>query len=273
MTAATATATTVRGLDVLRPISLAEIDATVALQSRHDRKYVVRAEVLAELIGLLGAETRVLEIDGARSFGYESLYFDTAEFDSYLGAARRRPDRFKVRTRTYLDTGRCWFEVKVRSRHGQTVKHRQPHDVGRRRRLTAGAIELLTRFPQIRPFAPELRPVLRTTYQRATLVCADQRVTVDAALVCAPAGGPGHGGVGVGVGDAVIVETKSERDAGPADRALWSLGVRPVTISKFGIGLASVHPGLPANRWHRTLDRHVTPARRDGGVNRGATSR
>jgi hypothetical protein len=46
----------------------------------------------------------VLEIDGARSFAYDSTYFDTPDLDAYLLAATRRRRRFKVRTRTYVDS-------------------------------------------------------------------------------------------------------------------------------------------------------------------------
>ena len=34
------------------------------------------------------------------------------------------------------------------------------------------------------------------------------------------------------------------------------MGQRPVRISKYCVGLAVVHPHLPANRWNRTLRRY-----------------
>ena len=37
---------------------------------------------------------------------------------------------------------------------------------------------------------------------------------------------------------------------------LWAAGNRPVTISKFGVGMAALHPQLPANKWNRTLRRY-----------------
>jgi hypothetical protein len=244
-------------LDSLPTTSLDAIESTSALQRRIDRKYVVSPGQLDAMLELIADGSRVLEIDGARRFRYESMYFDTATFESYFGAARRRPDRFKIRTRTYVDTGSSWFEIKLRSCRGHTIKHRRSHDVGRRDHLTAESIEFLTAFPQTRRLASELRPVLRTSYERATLVHGDQRITIDWSLACAPIGAVDH--EGVGIGESVIVETKSEGHPGAADRALWALGTRPVAISKFAIGLASAHSELPANKWHRTMLRHVRP--------------
>jgi hypothetical protein len=53
-----------------------------------------------------------------------------------------------------------------------------------------------------------------------------------------------------------LVETKSTGAPTVADRLLWSAGERPVTISKFGVGMAALNPHLPANKWNRTLRRY-----------------
>ena len=53
-----------------------------------------------------------------------------------------------------------------------------------------------------------------------------------------------------------IIETKSGSAPSSADRTLWHHGYRPQRISKYATGLAALHPELPANRWHRVLDRH-----------------
>jgi len=52
--------------------------------------------------------------------------------------------------------------------------------------------------------------------------------------------------------DRVLVETKS-RGHEPVDRVLSRLGVRPLSMSKYCLGTALLHPWLPANRWHRLL--------------------
>lgn len=236
----------------LAPIGLDEVDDRMALQTRSDLKYVVDRSVLTDLVGELGADATVLEIDGLRTFRYESVYFDTPEFRSYLGAARRRPDRFKVRTRRYVETETCWVEVKRRTRRGMTIKTRRGHDPGRPATLTPEALTFVSGFEAVRPHAVRLRPVVRTRYRRATLVVGGQRVTVDTDLSCDDLGSRT-----IGVGERLVVETKSSGGPGPVDRALWSRGCRPVVISKFAVAMASFHPELPANRWRRTLDRFV----------------
>ena len=103
----------VDAIDRLVPASLADVDAVAALQDRVDRKYVLHVDAVADLVRALAPQLSVLEIDGRRAFGYESIYFDTADFESYLGAAYRRRRRFKVRTRCYLDSERTMLEVKT----------------------------------------------------------------------------------------------------------------------------------------------------------------
>ena len=66
-------------------------------------------------------------MDGRRTFGYESVYFDTPELSTYRAHLQRRRQRFKARTRTYTDTGLCMFEVKLTGARGETVKQRVPH--------------------------------------------------------------------------------------------------------------------------------------------------
>ena len=53
--------------DLLRPISLEDLDERAGLLRRVDRKYVVEPEQLTQLIERLGADHDVLEIDGASS--------------------------------------------------------------------------------------------------------------------------------------------------------------------------------------------------------------
>lgn len=235
-------------IDDLQKISLDELMGAAALLTRVDRKYLVTPAQLGALLTRLGSEhsPRVLDIDGCRRFGYESVYFDTPGFDSYLGAVRRRPGRFKVRTRCYLDSGSCWLETKLRSSSGQTIKHRVPH-AGDRFVLSAMDRHSLGDQRTVAPHAAALHPVLTTRYTRSTLVVDSCRVTIDVEVALEDPVGR------VTFGDRLIVETKSRSGAGPVDRVLWSVGIRPATVSKFGVGIAALHPDLPRNKWHRIV--------------------
>jgi len=243
-------------LDRFEPVDLDTLVSSASLQTRVDRKYLLRPETFEQLLTSLGDRARVLEIEGRRSFGYESVYFDTPDLTAYRAAAHSRRRRFKVRTRTYLDSGECVLEVKTSSGRGETVKERREHDLAHRDRLDADATAFVRQriTADSTDIADQLGPVLTTTYARSTLLDRDLgfRMTCDVGLVCA-----GRDGSTLAVDDHVLVETKS---AGPAclpDRLLWASGCRPVTISKYCVGLAALHPGLPANKWHRTLQRHL----------------
>jgi len=238
--------------NTLAPLSLQEVLRLADLQTRTDRKYLVEPAVFARLIDKVGAGLGVLDIDGARSFRYESVYFDTPALDSYLGAAHGRRRRFKVRTRSYLDSGDCMLEVKTRSGRGETVKARMPYDIGRRTSLDAGALAFVHAHAAL-PAGASLAPVLTTAYDRSTFVDLRTgcRLTCDAGLECSsPAG------ASVALPGQLLVETKSAGGPTTADRFLWRAGVRPVAVSKFCVGMAALDPTLPANKWNRILRRH-----------------
>lgn len=236
-------------------VSLADLESVAALQARTDRKYMVEPDHVAWVLGAVAQSARVLEIDGLRAFDYESVYFDTPRLDSYLSTARRRRRRFKVRTRSYLDSADCAFEVKLRDHRGQTVKHRQPHAIADRERLTEDGRRFLTSFPTVAPIVDDLEPTLRTGYRRSTLLVGASRVTLDTELMCRRLGHAA--GETAGLDDLVVVETKSAGPACAVDRLLWSIHDRPIPLSKYGTGLAALDRDLPANKWHRTLERHV----------------
>ncbi len=232
----------------LAPISLAELDARAALQTRVDRKYVLPLAAAEALVAGLAAQARVLEIEGRRAFAYSSTHFDTADLTSYLLAAHGRRRRFKVRERAYLDSGRQFVEVKVPGPRGSTVKLRTAND-----HLAAAFVDAtLARAGIAHVRHGDLRPTLTTTYVRTTLFLpvTASRVTVDTGLVWTLSGGR-H----LGLGGVAVVETKSASIPSAADRLLWAAGHRPVRISKYCTGLALLNGDLPANRWHAVLRR------------------
>ena len=125
--------------DHLAPTSLAELNSAAGLLTRVDRKYLVPLERAQELVGGLISEAQVLDIDGRRRFSYASTYFDTPGLEAFMLTARKRRRRFKVRTRTYLDSGLCFLEVKTRGARGTTVKRRMGYHPDDASRLTGSA--------------------------------------------------------------------------------------------------------------------------------------
>ena len=276
----------------LTTTTLAELNSAAGLLTRVDRKYLVPLTCAQNLVDGLAPHARVLAIDERRRFSYTSTYFDTPGLEAFMFAARKRRRRFKVRTRTYLDSGLCFLEVKTCGARGSTVKRRMGYHADDASRLTgpgrafvaaclAGAG--VTGSAAAREVAAALRPVLATTYERTTLHLprAEARATIDTALTwrrlgpAAPAGSSAGAVVGVpmspqalrpahltaavnegepvSVADIAVVETKNPATPSPVDRALWDAGHRPARISKYATGMALLHPELPANRWYRTL--------------------
>ncbi|WP_347352381.1 polyphosphate polymerase domain-containing protein [Intrasporangium sp.] len=191
--------------------TLADLAETSDLQTRVDQKYLVPLAVLDELVASLDSDLRVLEIDGRRVFGYESVYFDTCNLQLFRDQVQGRRTRHKVRTRLYADSGLTMLEVKAKGRRGETVKHRldwrredllQIHSEGR---------DFVGTHLAGRPHVAVLRPVLRSTYRRMTLVhvAGGLRVTCDVDLAFE---GPGGGAVRV-PGGQVLLETKSATGA------------------------------------------------------------
>lgn len=252
------------------PISLAELAALAALQTRVDRKYILtRPEldtVLADLDPAVAQPAaspaaRVLQIDGRRAFGYESVYFDTADLAAFERAAHPRRRRFKIRTRSYLDSGECYLEVKTRGGRDITVKDRLPYGIDDRDQLTPAGrryVREVLADAGIAGIDPALlEPVLVTRYHRTTLYLpgSGSRATIDTDLSWVL-----DERRGIDLADEAIVETKSAGAASEIDRMLWGHGHRPVGISKFGTGLAALRPELPSNKWARVLRRHFIPS-------------
>lgn len=247
----------VGNLHLLPAVGLEELNAEAALQTRVDRKYVVPTGLACQLLATVSTDMRVLEMDGSRSFAYDSVYFDTAAMDSYLLAAHGRRRRYKIRTRTYVDSAVSFLEVKTEGAREATVKERIPYRLEDRARLTTEGLdyvrETLTAAVGSVP-AGRLEPVIETRYRRTTLYLPESgsRATIDTDVTWQrPSHHPWV------LDDAVILETKSGSTAGPLDRHLWAHGVRPSRISKFATGMAALCPDLPANRWTRTLSRSL----------------
>jgi hypothetical protein len=243
------------------PITLADVLNEAALQVRVDRKYLVPIGAFVELVTRLSDRFAVLEIDGQRMFRYESVYFDTPSYGLYRQHVQRRRHRYKVRTRSYLDSGECSFEVKLKGNRSETIKARLPYGVADRGRLTGEAQAFLAE--QLRAAYgidtdDILQPALVTTYRRSTLTdpVAHERLTCDVGLRFFDA----TAAVDV-LPDTVLVESKTAGRAGTADRVLRDLQVRPVQVSKYCVAAALLKPGLRSNPWHRTV-RRFTESRR-----------
>jgi hypothetical protein len=238
-------------LAAIQAISPTEL-ASVKPEKRAVNQYVVAPSVVADLIAAVAEGMQVLDVDGLRSVRYESVYYDTSDLDLYLDAARGRRRRFKVRTRFSPSDTVEMLEVKQNAVSGEGVTRRERVHGGDRRQLAAEELRFIDQTVGRAGASEGLTPTLSTRYRRSTLVDPANRIvlTHDENLVCTDWSGR-HFAVSAG-----IVEISSRQGSTAVDRWLWRCGIRPERLSKYGVGLAVLHPHLPSNKWHRTIMRY-----------------
>lgn len=242
-------------LRALDPITLHRANEIAELQTRVDRKYVVDERTLVALLQAMAPTAQALEIDGHRSCRYRSTYFDTECLTLYRATVQGRRRRFKIRTRTYGESGPAFLEVKAKGRRGRNDKSRIGYDRSHLDEITPGGQVFIEGQTGQAGLGSLLRPVLTTAYERSTLIdpATRTRLTFDRNLCCTlPSGDSAARGP-------IVVETKSTCGPSPADSWLRRNRHRPVALSKFCTGLAAVRPDLPANKWRAVIDHHWRP--------------
>lgn len=170
-------------LAVWRRMPTLDLDriAAVRLMNRVDTKYLVDERRCMELLERAADQYYVQIIDGCRACRYATLYYDTPQWDMYHLHHNRRLTRQKIRTRTYVETGVTYLEIKSKSNKGRTHKRRMALD----RSLFAAAATDTAAADFLRRearYAPEtLSPSLATRFVRVTLVnhAMTERLTID----------------------------------------------------------------------------------------------
>ncbi|MBN1402754.1 MAG: polyphosphate polymerase domain-containing protein [Anaerolineae bacterium] len=239
------------------PISLNQMDG-VALMRRYDTKYLLSAAQLRAVLAALAADYCLLHVGGVRLNRYRTLYFDTPDRTLYLSHHRGCSQRFKVRSRAYLDSGASFLEVKQRTGPGRTVKERIPTEEWLAQ-LTPEAEAFVDGLAPLS--AGALQPMLTNSFSRLTLVSVSrpERATFDLD-VCFYAGRRG-----CTLGQAVIAEVKQERPDRNSGLVaeLRALDLHPTRFSKYCIGTALLWPEIKHNRFKPVL-RRVNAVMRGG---------
>lgn len=242
-------------LEPYEPVSLEAVQADAALGTRVDRKYVVDWNTFEAVTESLAGTHRALEIDGRRSFRYETVYFDSPTLGAYRAHMQQRRRRYKVRSRRYVDSALQYFEVKLKGARGETIKHQLPSEREEHGHVSAAARTFLSeRLAEVYPSmgVPELGPTVHTNYNRMTLAHEEERLTADFNLSFS------DGSVDVpGLSrQYLIVESKSVRGLAAADRELRRLGVRPVSCSKYCVGMGLLRDDVKVNELRWLLNRY-----------------
>lgn len=163
------------------PINLKQMDA-VALLNRVDTKFVMTTDQLLTALSTVQSDYWMLEIKGQRLNHYRTLYFDTPDFRLFNDHVTGRAERYKVRSREYVDSQCSFLEVKHKTRKNRTIKDRIPTQ----RQVVRMTIESNNWLSGVMPVDGRcLEPKLWNTFTRLTLVSRllNERVTLDVDLM------------------------------------------------------------------------------------------
>lgn len=232
----------------LAPISLDEM-AEVALLDRSETKFVFHEDRLPELLAAVANEYRVLEINGNRLNHYRTLYFDTPEFTLFRRHQAGGRNRYKVRSRTYLDTDLSFMEVKHKVSADRTVKSRVK-TAEFVERISPKTVAFLNTHLPANDWT--LEPKLWNQYTRITLVGrhTPERVTIDLELQFVT-----NEGRAMRLPGLVIAEVKRDgaMHDSPFIRHMRAMSLRPTGFSKYCVGVSLLYDEVKHNHFKPQL--------------------
>lgn len=229
-------------------ISLEEL-SRAPLMNRTDEKFAFHLRELPAILEAIEKDYDVLNIDGKVIFNYTSQYFDDDEFTFFHDHHKSLPHRFKVRMRTYLDTGISFLEVKEKKK-GRTDKKRIAISG-----ISDSFSEDEQRFLAARvPEHAGLRPVMLNSYSRITFVNkhCEERLTIDIDIINGSFDNPSDKRQTLSkIVIAELKQPKLDRNS-PFYKLMRKKGIRPFRISKFCFGMMDLyeqHVHLKTNRF------------------------
>ena len=225
------------------PIFLQDL-ADKSLMDRVDTKFMIDLHKFPRILMNLKRDYYALDINQRRINLYETLYFDTARQDLYLSHHNGQLNRYKVRSRQYVNSHLSFLEVKHKNNKKRTIKNRIKIS-GFHQGLNKQELEFLKDFC---PFDPsQLQPCLWNTFYRITLVSKEtiERLTLDFSLEFSNKYGR------VLLPNLVIAEVKQEGFSTESVFVQEMRGndIRPGGFSKYCMGTALLDKKIKANNF------------------------
>lgn len=233
-------------LAAFEAISLVEMKK-VKLQNRTDVKFMFPASKLPELLACLKTDYFYLKLNASEGVAYHSVYYDTHNLNLYLQHHNGALNRYKVRHRTYADSGLTFLELKFKSNKARTIKTRIKAPL-----LVNGFDETAAKFlKENLPFDyTELNPKVHIQYKRVTLVSKTntERVTLDLDLQFY------NGKHALTLQNLIIAEVKQEhKQPSIFLNAMKNRNIREASISKYCLALALTNPLIKQNNFKENL--------------------
>lgn len=223
-------------------ISLAEMDR-VALMERMDSKFIFEANLLEQYLPQLTENYSILDIDGKEIFAYESLYYDTPNFDLYKFHHRGKLNRYKFRIRKYVESNLMFFEVKFKNNRGRTKKSRFVN-TSNEFALNAETNDFLKQHSNFEN--SKLEEKIWVNYHRITLVnkFITERVTLDLNLTFI------NGEKKISLNNIVVAEVKqSKSSTSPFIALMHQHHIREGAISKYCLGICHLYEHVISNNF------------------------
>jgi hypothetical protein len=228
------------------PITLKEMDG-VKLMNRTDTKFIFTINQFEMIMEEIKDQYRVLEVEGKRLSRYETLYYDTGKFDLYKEHHNGKLNRYKIRHRTYVESGIGFLEVKFKNNKGRTIKTR----ISQQKAPYTWEGESQSFLAKTLPFEPNwLVPVMWVNYSRYTLVnkTSAERLTMDVDLEFV------KDDITKKFQRLVIAEVKQEkRKPSPFLNIMKKYHIREGSISKYCMGIAYTCSTVKKNNFKSKL--------------------
>lgn len=224
--------------------SLSEMD-NVKLMNRIDTKYIFHKSKLAELLQLIKADYKVLEINKQRLMGYRNNYFDTPNYRLYIAHHNGKLNRYKVRIREYVESNTLFTEVKFKNNKKKTKK----------KRILTNNFSQEENSAFLKQHSPfyfnDLEKKIDIEFKRFTLVhkTKNERATIDLNLTFSKNTNE------ITLNNTIIAEIKQESYQSDSEiiKALKKLTIREQRMSKYCIGIALLNKKIKQNNFKERI--------------------
>ena len=233
-------------LDGFDPISLDRMNS-VKLLDRMDTKYMFHVCHLEDILAQLKNDYFILTIEGNRFSHYETVYYDTSDYEMYTQHQNGKLNRYKVRLRTYVDSNLNFFEIKFKTNKGRTIKKRvqlEKKDLS----IAGEAQKLLEKKTNYE--VTSLKPAMQVNYKRITLISKNmtERLTIDFGLSFT------RGKECIDMANLVITEIKQNRSGhSPFTAIMLEKRIKSTSLSKYCLGMASIVENIKINNFKSKL--------------------
>jgi len=229
------------------PIVLSEMEK-VKLMNRMDTKYWFDNNNLQAILDSISSQYYLLHINDESQMTYSTTYFDTKTNSLYGAHHNGKLNRYKIRKRTYINSGIAFLEIKFKNNKGKTKKSRIPTKV----ESTNLSTEDINFIESQSPYqANELNTALINEFTRITLVNKNfqERCTIDTNLSYM------HNNKRVELKNLVIVEIKSDGKPtqSPLVMALRDHRLKASGFSKYCVGRTITDNSLKRNSFKNKI--------------------